>query len=105
MPIEHTDAGQEKPSRERTLREIAPVLLEAVRDSEQRAVWRELVDRHHYLGHAVPYVAHMRYLIWISTPSRELAGCLQFSSPAWKIEARDRRIGWPENVRRTSWKL
>lgn len=100
--IEHTDAGQERQIREGTLGEVAPVTLELVKDSPQRTVWRELVDRHHYLGDAVPYGAQLRYLIWISTSSRELAGCFQFSSPAWKLEARDRWVGWSDDARRTN---
>ena len=73
-----------------------------MRDAGQRAVWRELVARHHYLGDVVPYGAQLRYLISISTPDREIAGCLQFSSPAWKLETRDRWIGWDDRARRAN---
>lgn len=98
-PIEHTDVGRERPVREGTLGDVRPVEIELVKTSSQRAVWRELVDRHHYLGDAVPYGAQLRYLLWISTPDREIAGCLQFSSPAWKLETRDRWLGWDDSMR------
>jgi hypothetical protein len=29
-----------------------------------------------------------------------MAGCLQFSSPAWRVEARDQWIGWTDTVRK-----
>jgi hypothetical protein len=97
--IEHTDVGRERPVREGTLRDVRPVEIELVRTASQRAVWRELVDRHHYLGDAVPYGAQLRYLMSVSTPGREVAGCLQFSSPAWKLETRDRWLGWNDRAR------
>lgn len=97
--IEHTDVGRERPVREGTLGDVRPVEIELVKTSSQRAVWRELVDRHHYLGDAVPYGAQLRYLLWISTPDRGIAGCLQFSSPAWKLETRDRWLGWDDSMR------
>lgn len=98
-PIEHTDVGRERPVREGTLGDVRPVEIELVKTASQRAVWRELVDRHHYLGDAVPYGAQLRYLMTISTPDREIAGCLQFSSPAWKLETRDRWLGWDDRAR------
>lgn len=97
-----TAAGEERPVREGQVSEVAPVALGLVGDAEQRALWRELVERYHYLGHKVPYGAHLRYLIWISKPTREVAGCLQFSSPAWKLDARDRWLGWDEATRRAN---
>ena len=61
---------------------MSPVTLGLVTTAQERALWRELVERYHYLGHKVPYGAHLRYLVWISTPGAELAGCVQFSSAA-----------------------
>src|SRR3970040_2058480 len=65
------------------------IVWEAVRTEEQRLLFRELVGRHHYLGHAVPFGAHLRYLAYVSRPERAVVGCLQFSSPAWRMAARD----------------
>ena len=99
-PVEQSDAGRERPERRGTIRDVRPVAIELVRAPDERAVWRELVDRHHYLGDAVPYGARLRYLITSATPEREIAGCLQFSSPAWKLESRDRWLGWDDSARR-----
>lgn len=83
-----------------TLRDVAPVELKRVTTQEDRRLWRELVDRYHYLGHRVPFGAHLRYLIEIARPEPTVVGCLQLSSPAWKMAVRDRWIGWTEAQRR-----
>ncbi len=97
--IRYTEAGRERPVREGELSDVAPVTLGLVTNGEDRAFFRELVDRYHYLGHRVPYGAHLRYLVWISGPQREPAGCVQFSSAARWVTARDRFIGWDERTR------
>jgi hypothetical protein len=58
-----------------------------------------LVERYHYLGHRVPFGAHLRYLIRITRPAAQVVGCLQFSSPAWRMAARERWIGWDDESR------
>jgi hypothetical protein len=94
-----TEAGSEREERVGELADVAPVMLGLVTEAEDRALWRELVERYHYLGHKVAYGAHLRYLIWMSKPERALAGCLQFSSPARWLAARDRFIGWDDATR------
>jgi hypothetical protein len=97
--IHHTDEGRERPRREGALADVAPVALGLVANGEERALWRELVDRYHYLGHKVAFGAHLRYLVWIGKPTREVAGCIQFSSAARWLQARDRFIGWDDLTR------
>jgi hypothetical protein len=80
--------------------EFSPVVLEPVGDDTGRLLFRELVGRYHYLGHRVPFGAHLRYLVYITQPERQVVGCLQFSSPAWRMAARDRWIGWDEPARK-----
>lgn len=97
--ISYSEAGQERARREGTLSDVSPVRLGLVTTAQERALWRELVERYHYLGHKVPYGAHLRYLVWMSTPAPELAGCVQFSSAARRLASRDRYIGWDEQTR------
>lgn len=97
--IHYTEAGRERPRRQGELSEVKPVTLGLVANAEERALWRELVERYHYLGHKVAYGAHLRYLVFISTPQRELAGCVQFSSAARWVACRDAWIGWEEAAR------
>jgi hypothetical protein len=83
-----------------SVEEFSPVRLERVRRPAQRELFRELIGRHHYLGHAVPFGAHVRYLASVSRPQPTVVGCVQFSSAAWRMSARDRWIGWGERRRR-----
>ncbi len=80
--------------------EFGPVILEPVGDENDRLLFRELVGRYHYLGHTVAFGAHLRYLLYVAQPERQVVGCLQFSSPAWRMAARDRWIGWDEPARK-----
>ncbi len=82
------------------VRDVAPVVVEPVVDAAGQRRFRELVGRYHYLGHAVPYGAHVRYLVFGSRPAPEVLGCVQFSSAAWRMQARDRWIGWDDATRR-----
>ena len=97
--IVFTDAGCERAHRVGELSDVAPVKLGLVSNAQERALWRELVERYHYVGHKVPYGAHLRYLVWIERPQVELAGCLQFSSAARWLVARDCFIGWDDETR------
>jgi hypothetical protein len=80
------------------LKDLAPVTLEPVSSPEKHRVWRELIGRFHYLGFATAFGASMRFLI-LDRDERCL-GCLQYSSPAWRMQVRDRWIGWSDLQRR-----
>jgi len=88
-----------------TLREAGTVELELVETGEDRRQWREWVDRHHYIGCKVPFGAYVRYFVRVSRPQPQRVGCLQISSPSWKMAVRDRWIGWDDEqrVRRLQW--
>ena len=76
-----------------------PIVLEPVQSSRQQRLYRELVGRHHYLGYAVPFGAHVRYFFYSGT---QVLGCMQFSSPAWRMAAREQWIGWDEPARKSN---
>ena len=97
--VPHTERGDPGEVVEAELGSIGPLVLEQVRSVDQRLLFRELVGRHHYLGHAVPFGAHLRYLVYASAPQRNVVGCIQFSSPAWRMAARDVWIGWDDATR------
>ena len=73
------------------------IMLEPVQSAEQRSLFREMIGRYHYLGYAVPFGAHLRYFIYTGD---QMLGCMQFSSPAWRMAARDEWIGWSEQERK-----
>ena len=79
--------------------EFAPLDVQLVESRQQRQLFKELVSRYHYLGYAMPYGARLQYLVYVSRPRREVVGCVQFSSPAWRIKVRDQWIGWDDVTR------
>ncbi|MFO7644626.1 MAG: DUF4338 domain-containing protein [Desulfosarcina sp.] len=78
---------------------FTPLDVEWCASREQRALFRDLLSRHHYLGYAMPYGARLQYLIYVTRPCREVVGCVQFSSPAWRMKVRDQWIGWDDATR------
>lgn len=79
---------------------FAPLDVQLVETRQQRQLFRELVSRYHYLGYAMPYGARLQYLIYVSRPRHEVVGCVQFSSPAWRMKVRDQWIGWDDATRK-----
>lgn len=82
------------------LTELGDVELVLIRSRESKAfrIWKELMGRHHYLGAGPLCGAQIRYLIR-SSRHGWLAG-LAFSAAAWRLQARDRWIGWSEEARK-----
>jgi hypothetical protein len=63
-------------------------------------LFKQYIDRYHYIGYRIPFGAHLRYLVESQQlPGRYLA-CLQFSSPAWTMAPRDAWIGWSAEQRK-----
>jgi hypothetical protein len=76
-----------------------PLHVELVKNRKQRQLFKDLVSRYHYLGYAMPFGARLQYLVYVSQPWRQVVGCVQFSSPAWRMKVRDQWIGWDEATR------
>jgi hypothetical protein len=79
-----------------SVEEFAPLAVEQVETREQRDLFRDLLSRYHYLGYAMPFGARLQYLVFARRPRREVIGCVQFSSPAWRMKPRDQWIGWDD---------
>lgn len=97
--IPHTAAGEAGVPLSGRVEMFAPVCVERVTDTGARQRFRELVGRYHPLGYKVPFGAQLQYLVSISRPVPTVIGCLQFSSAAWRMQARDRWIGWDDATR------
>jgi hypothetical protein len=85
--------------------ECEPLRVEVVRGGQadrsgNHALFKELLDRHHYLGYRVPFGASLRYLVCSERAPENVLACLLWSSPAWKMAARDAWIGWSDDERR-----
>ena len=60
-------------------------------DQREAQLWREYVDRYHYLGYTPLPGAQQRYLVTCQQRVLAVAG---FGASAWKAAPRDRFIGW-----------
>ncbi len=100
-PVAPAKAGDtlEHPLLEGAVKDVTPVDLELVKTPEARRQWREWVGRYHYLGCKVPFGAHLRYFVTVARPEGLRVGCVQVSSPSWRMAARDQWIGWDEEQR------
>jgi len=82
-----------------TVKDFQPVSLRLVCTEQERKLFREYIERHHYLGYRIPFGAHLCYLIEVARPTSTVVGVIQFSSPAWRMAPRDRWIDWTDTVR------
>jgi len=78
------------------LADLEPLRLTLIEDSHS-ALWRQFIQRYHYLGCRVPVGAHLRYFVY--SAQGHILACLLWTSPAWKMAARDRWIGWNPDQR------
>ncbi len=62
-----------------------------------KAIWKYLLQRHHYLGCPRVVGAH---LCQVATMGEQVVACLAWASAAWKIAPRDQFIGWDEDIKR-----
>ena len=85
-----------------SVEEFTPLEVQRVRNRNQRDLFKELIGRYHYLGYAMPFGARLQYLVYVNHPHREVVGCIQFSSPAWRMRARDEWIGWTDERRKVA---
>jgi hypothetical protein len=95
-----SEKGEEGQAIKGQVKDLGQIELLKVERREDRELWKELIDRYHYLGFKTPFGACLRYLIRTREPKPRILGCLQFSSPAWALDERDRWIGWDANTRK-----
>jgi len=62
------------------------IQLEFAKGNDAERTWNALIERHHYLGHRVQVGRCLKYLV---RGNDALIGAISFSSPAWKLAARD----------------
>ena len=69
----------------------AEMQVRPLANQREALLWREYVDRYHYLGYTPLPGAQLRYLV---TSGRQVLALLGFGASAWKAAPRDRFIGW-----------
>jgi len=98
-PVPITDRSAPRPAPTFCPRDIEQASFSIVTgsgDPKREGLWNEYVERYHYLGYGVPLGAHIKYFV---TLGREPIACLAFAGAAWRVEARDRWIGWNNEQR------
>lgn len=75
---------------------LVDLRIEPVNSHRQSHLWNEYIDRYHYLRYQPLNGAQLRYFVW--SDNRPLA-LLGFAGAAWKLQARDRFIGWSARQR------
>lgn len=99
-PAPATHLGEFGAPLEGPLKEFGPLHLDLVTSAADQALWREWMQRYHYLGYRIPFGAHLRFFVQVMSPQPIRVGALQFSSPAWRMAAREHWIGWSDQARR-----
>jgi hypothetical protein len=102
--VPRTARGEPQAEIDGSAGEYEPLCLEVVRGGPagrngNHALFKELLDRHHYLGYRVPFGASLRYLVRSQRAPAQVLACLLWSSPAWKMAPREAWIGWSDQQR------
>ena len=101
----HTDRARGAGSTARTkpgaplvgeLAQVGSVGLEVIQSPDPGQLWKEYVERYHYLGYRQPFGCFLRYFILSPVG---LLGCLLMAGAAKAIAARDQWIGWDRQCR------
>jgi Domain of unknown function (DUF4338) len=75
---------------------VTDLTVTTVDELTQQQLFKELIATHHYLGYRQPSGPCLNYLVfWQDRP----VACARFGPAAWKVEARDRFIGWSPTQR------
>ena len=95
--VKRTENGKKAKEISGPVKRLLPLSLINVETKAQRGLWCEYIDRYHYLGYRIPFGAQLRY--FVESSDERVLGCLQFSSPGWKMAGRDGWIGWNDEAR------
>jgi len=87
---------------EGTLRDLRPIDVRMVRGTKDEGLFRELVDKHHYLGYRQIVGEHLKY---IAFSGKRPVACIGWGGAAWKVGCRDDYIGWERETRERNLQL
>ncbi len=79
------------------LNSFLPLSFKMVCQSPSEDLWNHLMRSYHYLGYTNIAGSHLKYLVY--TNNGRLVAVLGWGSAVWKLESRDRAIGWTINQR------
>lgn len=87
-PTERTDPGAALVGE---LSAVGSVGLEVIQGGDRGRLWKEYLERYHYLGYRQPFGCFVRY--FVVSPAG-LLGCVLMAGAAKALAARDQWIGW-----------
>lgn len=97
-PRREADVTQRPEGLAATLKELQPLSIAIPRPgSREEDLFRSHLAAYHYLGFGKTVGENLEYLVR-DRGGRDLA-CLLFGAAAWKVESRDRFIGWDDGAR------
>ena len=96
-PLVHTEASDPGEDIPCTLSDLEPLSLASADTADDKALWRELVDRHHSLGCPRPFGPSL-YGFVVDADGRRL-GCRLMEAGSRQLPTRDDWIGWKAKQR------
>lgn len=82
------------------LTDCLPLELDLISEGDARNLFRQYIQRYHYLGYKVPCGAQLRYFVRSRPFSNRILACLLFTSAALKMAPREHWIGWSDQARK-----
>lgn len=98
-PITLTDATRGLAPLDEPLMKLLPIEIRRITTKCDKQLWKEYVERYHYLGYKRPFGAYLSYFIVSKGRDGQYLGCLLFSASAWSVAPRDLWIGWQRRDR------
>lgn len=75
---------------------LSDLRIESVARGPMLRRWNEFIGRYHYLGYKMLPGAQIRYFVM---DGERILGAMGFGAAAWKVDARERWIGWNHEQR------
>ena len=84
--------------------EIPLLRFELVDTAEKSLLWREMIERFHYVKVTRLFGYQLRYLVYGGSgddvsENQQLLAALGFAASTWRLASRDSYIGWPDELR------
>lgn len=76
---------------------LKPLRFQLVTDYNQLKLWKEYIERYHYLGYKVIVGPQLKYFV---SSHNEILACIAFGGAAWSVTPRDLWIGWTSQIRK-----
>ena len=91
-----TQASDAQEAQCQPVHELGPISMRRVAGTKASRLWNEYVQRYHYLGYTPMSGSQMRYNVYAANT---LVALISFGASAWKLQARERFVGWDEAAR------